>query len=70
MDTVIDILLISEIHSSEKYVYGYGFYNSKHSDGKVHESSGILNKNRIKNYVMEHFGKNYMQVTSICVVEF
>lgn len=68
----IGIMFISETHLTHKHnlqIYGYCFYDTKHPEGKAHGDTGILIRSRIKHYLLADYCKEYLQVTSIRLLE-
>jgi len=62
-DNETDVMLLAETHLTNKYnfqIRGYMFYNTNHPEGKAHEGTGILIKNRIKHHFYNTFATNYL----------
>lgn len=66
----IDILLISEIHFTNKNYFNiskYKFYHTIHSDGTAHGGSAVLIKNNIKHHEDKPYRTNEIQATNVNV---
>ena len=62
----IDILLISESHSTERTVIKipyYTVYHANHPDGTAHGGSAIIIKSTLKHYVLQPYITNKIQST-------
>lgn len=47
----------------------YILYHTMHPDGRAHGGSAILVKNKIKHYQSASFSKEYLQATSVVVLD-
>ena len=64
----IDILLISDSHSTEQTVINipyYTIYYAHHPDGTAHVGSAIIIKTTLKHFVLEPYITNKIQNTII-----
>lgn len=67
-----DIILISETHFISKSLFSirnYTMYHTINPDGTAHGGTAILIKNNIKHYEASKFQKDYLQATSIKIVD-
>jgi len=66
----IDILLVSETHSTNKNCYhiaGYTLYHTMHLDGKAHGGTALIIRSNIKHYEIDKFRTEFFQATSIAI---
>ena len=64
---LIDIMLISETHFTDKNylnINGYKFYHTQHPSGKAHGGTGIIIKSNIKHYELPPFQKDPISLIS------
>ena len=67
-DQLIDVMLISESHLTDKSylkIPGYKFYHANHPDNTAHAGSAILIKSTINHYQLHNYVKDHLQATSI-----
>lgn len=67
---LIDILLISETHFTEKSylkIPNYNLYHTNHPDNTAHAGTAILIKSTISHYELPKYEKDHLQATSINV---
>jgi exonuclease III len=62
---VIDIILISDTHFTDKSYGNYKLYQANHSDGTAHGGAAILIKDTIQHYELPRYFENHMQASSI-----
>ena len=61
-------MLIPETHLKNKNyikIYGYNFYDTKHSDGKAHRGTGKLIRKSIRHYGLAQVYEKYLEATSV-----
>jgi len=64
----IDILLVSEMHFTNKIYFRipeYTLYHTMHPDGKVHGRTAIIIRSSIKHYEIDKHQRDFLQATSI-----
>lgn len=68
----IDVMLISETHLTARSIFkisGYIFYDTKDPRGRACGGSALLVKVRLKHHLLDEFCLDYLQATTICIVE-
>ena len=72
-DQLIDIMLISETHFTDKshlMILGYKVYYTNHPDNTAHAGTAAIIKSTIEHYPLNKYEKDYLQATSIRVKTF
>jgi hypothetical protein len=69
-DQLIDIMLISETHFTDKshlQILGHKVYHTSHPDITAHAGTAIIIKSTIEHQLLNKYEKDYLQATSIRV---
>ena len=69
-DQLIDVMLISETHLTDRSylkIPGYKIYHTNYPDNTVHAGTAIIIKNTINHHQLHKYEKDYLQATSIGV---
>jgi hypothetical protein len=66
----IDVMLISEMHFTEKSylkLLNYAVYHTNHPAGTARGGTAIIIKNTIKHHQLNNYSQDFLQATSVSV---
>jgi exonuclease III len=69
-DQLIDIMLISETHFTDKShlkIPGHKFYHTNYPDNTAHAGIAIIIKSTIEHHLLNRYERDYLQATSLRV---
>jgi exonuclease III len=69
-DHLIDIMLISETHFTDKshlQIPGHKVYHTNHPDNTAHAGTAIIIKSTIEHHLLNKYEKDYLEATSLRV---